>query len=492
MSRPRGTRAEGTGAHGWLRPIRVAYLPDRASPLLDQVVTGLLSHFERSGHIVQDVPDDSTDVVLTTALFGEPLNWREAALFTCRRRFGLRHAPTVFTLVSATPGQFKATLSRLESALRKEPPEPSDFSFPGLAPSAYRVLVEQGRRGGAILALERLVQAQAKSIRLILVVGEDEPLEAYHFDLVGAYPHSDGRDPTAFYEDIVLRIATAVCTRQVSDHVVTGPPLGRRQWKSLAAPSAMRIAGEELGKRGFFTRMVVIGELTAVPAVGDAVASQYSEGCFATWEPAIPGLIATVTGSARPVVKGRITDDDLAVVVGVREDGRGAIVRQVTGLRNDPPSSEAVEMMLIDSLLPSTVLGPDWDVPGPAPVVRSKLHVHRGIAAYDPALVEYAPLDSVYHRYLVTCGTDAQAEGITQALGRAGALQDPSDPRQVAFTVMPGHGTVIVEKWVPGTRPFEIIWQYADAGHLTIATTIPQGPMDYITRADGQMTLSTR
>jgi hypothetical protein len=490
MSRSGRTRVDGAGAHKWLRPIRVAFLPDRSSPLLDQVVAGLMSHFHRSGHIVQDVPDDSTDVVLTTAVFGVPLNWRKAALFSCRRKFGLRRVPTVFTLVSATPEQFDSTLGHFESALLKEPPDPGDFNFPGLAASAYEVLVEQGKRGGAILALERLVQAQAKSIRLILVVGEDKPLEAYHFDLVGAYPRSDGRDPTSFYEDIVLRIATAVCTRQVSDHTVTGAPLGRRQWEHLGTPAAMRIAGEELGKRGFFTEMVVIGKLTAVPAVGDVVASQYSEGCFATWEPAIPGLIATVTGSARPVVKGRITDDDLAVVVGVREDGCGAIVRRVTGLRNDPPSSEAVEMMLIDSLLPSTVLGPDWDAPGPVPVVRSKLHVHRGIAAYDPVLVEYAPLDGVYHRYLVTCGTGAQAEGITQALGRAEALRDPSDPRQVAFTVLPGHGTVIVEKWVPGERPFEIIWQYVDAGHLMIASTIPQGPMHYVTGADGQMTLS--
>lgn len=489
MSTRKRTQGESTVAHQWLRPINVAYLPGRASPLLDRVVAHLLGHFGRCGHIVQDAPDDSTDVVLTTSVFGEPLNWREAALFSCRRRFRLRHAPTVFTLVSATPDEFNVTLGHLESALQKDPPDPNDFNFPGLADSAYKVLLEQGKRGGAILALERLVQAQAKSIRLILVVGEDEPLAAYHFDLVGAYPRSDGRDSWEFYEDIVLRIATAVCTRQVSDHMVIGPPVERLVWQSLGSPAAMRVAGEELGKRGFFTDMVVIAELTAVPAVGDAVASQYSEGCFATWESRIPALIATVTGSARPVVKGRITDDDLAVVVGVREDGSGAIVRQVIGLRNDPPSSESVEMMRIDTVLPTTALGPEWDVAGAAPVVRSKLHVHRGVAAFDPDRVEYAPLDEAYHRYLVTCGTDAQAEGITQALGRAETLQNPSDPRPIAFTVLPGHGTVIAEKWVPGSAPFETIWRYVDAGHLTIASTIPQGPMSYGLSVDGQMTL---
>jgi hypothetical protein len=440
--------------------------------------------------VLQDAPDDSTDVLLTTARFGEPVNWRDAPLFTCRRRFGLTKAPTVFTVVSASPQQFRATLDRLGDALRREPPRAADFRFPGLADSAYRVLVEQGRRGGPILALERVAQAQAKSIRLVLVVGDDRPLEAYHFDLVGAYPRSDGIDAAGFYDDIVLRIATAVCTHQVSDHRTAGEPLSRRRWEELSTPAAMRLAGEKLGERGFFTDMVVIEELTAVPAVGDVVASQYSEGCFATWEPSIAALVATVTGSARPVAKGRLTDDDLALVVGVRSDGSGALTREVVGLRNDPPSSEAVEMMSIVEQLPTTVLGPAWDATASVPVVRSQVHVHRGVSAYDPRLVEYAPLDDTYHRYLVSCGTDAQAEAITSALSGAESLRDPSDPRQIAFTVLPGHGTVIVEKWVPGTAPFETIWRCSDAGHLRIQSTIPQGPMGYEPCAGGMMSLT--
>ena len=440
--------------------------------------------------MVQPVPDDHTDVILTTAEFGEPLNWREAALFSSRRRFGLRQTPTVITLVGVSPDRFQATLERFEQALSKVPPDAEDFTFPGLARQAYRVLLEQGRRGGPILALERLSQAQAKSIRLILIVGDDRPLAAYHFDLVGAYPRSDSADPAAFYKDIVLRIATAVCTRQVGEHMVSGEPVPRQLWESLSTPAAMRVAGEELGRRGFFTDMIVIGDLTAVPAMGDAVASQYSEGCFATWDPVISALVATVTGSARPVDKGRISEDDLAVIVGVRDDGRGALVRHVTGKRNDPPSSEAVEMIGIDGALPSISLGTDWGTTGQVPVVRSKLHVHRAVGSYEPHQVEYVPMEAVYHHYLVTCGTDAQAEGITQAFARSRALQRPDDPRQVVFTVLPGHGTVVAEKWVPGTVPFQTIWEYVDAGYLRVQSIIPQGPLAFVSAPDGLMTLA--
>ena len=230
---------------------------------------------------------------------------------------------------------------------------------------------------------------------------------------------------------------------------------------------------------------------SSTPRMGDAVASQYSEGCFATWDPTLGALIATVTGSARPVDKGSITEDDLAVIVGVRSDGRGALVRHVEGKRNDPPSVEAVEMMDMNSALPTIVLGPAWDTPAQVPVVRSKLHGHRGITAYDPRRVEYVPLDPPYYHYLVSCGTDGQVQGIRKAFARSEALQNTEDPRQVIFTVLPGHGVVVVEKWVPKRPPFEVIWQYMDAGYLELENLISQGPMEYIPEADGRMRLRT-
>jgi len=465
--------------HPWLRQLHVAFVLGPTTSLLEKVERGLRHAFSLYGHQVQTTPDDRTDAILTTARFGESMNWRQALLFTARRRFGLEHTPTIYTLMHVSLAKFRELLDYFRTALAKEPPDPADYAFPGLASRAYRVLFEQGRRGGPIMALERLVQAQSKSIRIILVVGDERPLAAYHFDLVGAYPRSEARDLDSFYADIVLRIATTVSTREVNRHEVIPEPIPHALWGRLSTPAAMREAGRQLGRHSFFTHMVRIPDLIQVPAVGDAVARQYSEGCFATWDPTLQALVATVTGSARPVDKEHVTEDDLAVIVGVRPDGGGALVRPVEGKRNDPPSSEAVEMMDMDRALPTVTLGPAWDVSQPVPVVRSKLHGHRGVAAYDPRLVEYLPLDPPYYHYLVSCATDAQARGIKQAFARSQALREAEDPRQVAFTVLPGHGVVIVEKWVPGKAPFQVIWEYMDAGCLQIENLIPQGPMEY-------------
>jgi hypothetical protein len=475
--------------HPWLRKMHVAFVPGPMTSLLEDVAHNLLHCFESHGHQIQEMPDDLIDIILTTAPFDEPLDWREALQLTARRRYKLSHSPAFYTLVHAPPGEFQRLLNHFQAVLAKGSLDPTDYAFPGLAPESYRVLFEQGRRGGPILALERLVQAQAKCVRILLVVGDDRPLEVYHFDLVGAHPRSGAEDVEAFYDDIVLRTVTTVSSREVTDHEVVGEPIPRALWQSLDTPAAMRVAGRQLGERSFFTEMVRIADLVHVPAVADAVASQYSEGCFASWDLKLRALISTVTGSARPVDKGSITDDDLAVIVGVRPDLSGALVRQVEGKRNDPPSSEAVEMMDMDSSLPAITLDPAWGISTQVPVVRSKLHGHRGIAAYDPRRVEYVPLDVPYYHYLVSCGTDAQARGIKEAFARSEALRKPEDPRQVVFTILPGHGVVIAEKWVPGTAPFQAVWEYMDAGYLQVDNCVPQGPMEYLPGADDKMVL---
>ena len=230
-----------------------------------------------------------------------------------------------------------------------------------------------------------------------------------------------------------------------------------------------------------------IASLVPVPAVAGAVASQYSEGCYATWDVTLNALIATVTGSARPVEKKAITEDDLAVIAGVREDYLGALVWEVEGKRNDPPSSEAVEMFDMDSDLPRIQLGPEWPVQGEAPVMRSKLHGHRGVSAFNPAQVEYVPLDAPYLRYFVTCGTDRQAHGVRDAFSRSEAMRNPDDPRQLAFTILPGHGVVIAEKWVAGKAPFQVMWEAMDAGDIVIDSRVPQSLFSYLPGEDGRM-----
>lgn len=486
-STPAPTLARPT--HDWLKQLSVAIVPGETSAVLEAAVDELLGQFEALGHQVQPKPHGQLDILMTTARFGEPVPWRKALFFTARRRYRLEKNPTVFTLLHLTTEEYHSALEHFQLALQKQPPDPSDFQFPGLAPQSYRVLLEQSRRAGPILALERQVQAQAKSIRVLLIVGDDRPLWAHYFDLVGAYPKIDMSNGIEPYQDLVLRMVTVESTEEITDHEVVGQPIAAEQWRELPARHGMLQAGPELGKRSFFTEMVRIADLVQVPAVAEGVASQYSEGCFATWEPQLEALVATVTGSARPVDKDDLADEDLAVIVGVRPDGLGAQVREVQGRRNDPPSSEAVELMDMDSLLPRIELGQDWGIDQAVPVVRSKLHGHRGVRQYDPSLVEHVPLDDPYYFYPVSCATQAQAQAIKQAFARSEALRSPEDPRQLAFTVLPGHGVVIAEKWVAGKAPFQTMWEAMDAGVLEVSNRVPQGPHGYRPGPDGRMVL---
>lgn len=468
------------GTHSWLHTVAVCYVPGPSiRPLEQRVIEGILGSCQLFGHNVQVEPDNHTDIILTTVPYGEPLSWRKTLSLVSRMQFNLDHTPTVYTLVNILPDELDHKLNYFEEAMSKEEIDPSDFEFPGLAPDAYKVLYEQGNRGGPILSLSRLIQAQAKCLHILLLVGDEEPEKIYHLDLVGGYPESSAEDLDSFYSDIVLRMVTTISTHEITQHQTMGEPIPKDVWDSLETPDAMRVAARKLGERNFFTDTVRINDLVQVPAVQDAVARQYSEGCYATWDPTIDALIATITGSARPVDKDNISEDDLAVIVGVRPDGQGALVRKVDGKRNDPPSSEAVELIEMDKSLAKIELSADWDISGTVPIARSKLHGHRGISSYNPDLVEFVPLDPPYYYYPVTCATEAQARGIREAFTRSETLLDPDDPRQVVFTILPTHGVVIVEKWVSGTAPFQTMWEYFDAGHLVVDNMIPQGIVEY-------------
>lgn len=480
---------KGDGIHPWLQVIPVSFIPGTRTPVIDAVMENMKAAFSRMGHPIQEIPSDETEVIFTSVKYGEVLGWRDALIFNIRRMYNLSRTPTFYTIVQISPGELREILAHFTAAIQKDAPDPADFDFKGINPNAYRVLYEQGRRGGPILALERLIQAQAKSIRVLLLVADEEPVEMYHFDLVGAYPSTPAGDPEAFYRDIVLRIATTMSTTDVNKHQVVGGMIPHDVWTQLTTPSAMQAAARQLGERQFFTDTVAIADVVSVPAVSDSVADQYSEGCFATWEPALNALIATVTGSARPVHKGSITDEDLAVIVGVRTDGLGALVQHVEGRPNDPPSSEAVELIDMDSRLPRIHLGQEWGIESTVPVVRSKLHGHRSVSAYDPCCVEYTPLDPPYFDYPVTCGTNAQAEGIKSAFARSVALQNPDDPRTLVFTILPGHGVVIAEKWVADKEPFQLFWEFMDAGYLKIDSIVPQGHVVYLPGPAGRYVL---
>lgn len=464
-----------TPTHSWLKQLSISYIPGPTTTLSDRVASDLIGHFQQEGHRTPSLPSPETDVILTTARLGEPLGWREAFMFTARRRFGLKHVPTVFTIVHATPGQFREWMVKVE-ALLKEDPEIAP-PFDGVPESASHTLHQQGKRGGAILYLLRIIQIQSKCIRVLLVIGEEKPQSAFVFDLVGAHPQIKYDDPPAFYRDIATRILTAASTSEITNHETVEPPIRRGEWEGLTSIEEMTRASHELGKRDFFTEMIKVSQVAEIPGFSEAISQQYSEGCFATWEPKINGLLTTITGSARPVRKENITDKDLAVIVGIKPGRDGALIRNVEGHPNHPPSSEAVEMIGMDLALPKITHKDGAQVP----VIRSKLHGHRGVRSFDWTRVEYVPLSESYLHYPVSCSTDAQYRAVQEAFSRSYSLQNPHDSRQIVFTVLPGHGLVIVEKWVEGKAPFQVIWEAMDSKNIEITNRIPQGPFIFET-----------
>lgn len=140
----------------------------------------------------------------------------------------------------------------------------------------------------------------------------------------------------------------------------------------------------------------------------------------------------------------------------------------------------------MDQSLPTVTLGRRWEAWAEVRVVRSKLHGHRGISAFSAQYVEYVPMAVPYHHYPLTRATEAQAHGFVEAVSRSEALQNPEDPRQEVFTFFPGHGTVIVEKWVLDAAPLQTMWEAMDRGLLTVDSWVPQGPMEYVSGAEGR------
>ena len=461
--------------HSWLKQISAAYVPGPSTGLADQVASALIGHFQQEGHNTPALPTPETEVILTTARLGEPLGWRDSLMFTARRRYRLKHVPTVFTVVHSTPAQFREWMNKVEALLEQGPETAPPFD--GVPETASRTLYQQGKRGGPILYLERILQIQTKCIRVLLVVGEEKPDYAFLFDLVGAHPQIPFDNPQTFYKDIATRILTAASTRDITNHQVVEPSITRQEWDALPSIPEMTRASQELGKRDFFTEMIQVSQLAEIPGFSEAISSQYSEGCFATWEPRIDGLLTTITGSARPVRKENISDKDLAVIAGIKPERDGALIRKVEGHPNHPPSSEAVEMIGMDLRLPRVTLASGAQVP----VIRSKLHGHRSIRSFDWTRAEYVPLPESYLYYPVSCSTDAQYRAVQEAFSRSYALQNPQDPRQLVFTVLPGHGLVIVEKWVQGKSAFQGIWDAIDDRVIQITSDVPQGPFAYQT-----------
>src|SRR3989304_2088265 len=93
--------------HDWWAPLRLAYVPGCEHPVLEEVLPAFLEHLRQTGHDVRPAPDEATNLMMTTARFGEPVPWRQALMLSHRRSFRLTHSPSVITLVLITPAELE-------------------------------------------------------------------------------------------------------------------------------------------------------------------------------------------------------------------------------------------------------------------------------------------------------------------------------------------------------------------------------------------------
>jgi hypothetical protein len=466
-----------TPLHSWAHPITVAFLPAYRDKLLDSSSVNLLEWFRANGSVVQDRPTNETDLIITTARHNQPVAREAALLFHAKRQYGLSRRPQVLTMVSIRDDEYAEQLQHFTELAASQEAALTD-RYKGLGPQAVEVLLQQAQRGGPEVALGRLLQAQAISIRVMAIIGDQagNPLRAVHFDLAGAHPTTDATDPAAFAQEVGRRILSAICAHDVDHHDLLDETLPRSVWERLTSPEAMINAGSTFAQYGFFTTPISIEKILGYRGgLGEAIAAQYSEGCYAVYEPNIPGLITTATGSSRLVDKRSISRDDQAIVVGVKPERDGAKVIQVEGRQRVIPSVEAVEMMGICEALPQYERANERGQAVNVPAVRAILHGHVAVAAFDPARTEVVNLDEPFYDYLVSCGTGALASATAKAFQRAQTMKDPSDPRKLIFLEQPGHGVVILEKWVEGKGPFETIRDYLEKGLIRMTMEVPQG-----------------
>jgi hypothetical protein len=136
-----------TPTHSWLKQLNIAYVLGPSRGVADRVASELMGYFHHAGHITESTPAPETDVLLTTAKLGEPLGWRESLMFTARRRYKLKHVPTVFTIVHAFPEQFHEWMTNVKQILESGSDRTPGRYLAGIPETASETLYRQGKRG---------------------------------------------------------------------------------------------------------------------------------------------------------------------------------------------------------------------------------------------------------------------------------------------------------------------------------------------------------
>lgn len=485
-----------TTLHPWAAPISLAYLPRDLTPALSAVAEAIFAWLREAGCTVTTEPNQDTDLIVTTARYGENVTRDEALLFHAKRRYRLSRRPQILTLVDIPEPDYQAWMAHFTRLAELPEAEAFQDRYAGLGPQAAEVIAHQARRGGPVLAISRLLQAQMLSIRLMAVrTVNGQPYRALHFDLAGARPVSDATNLEAFGAEAGARLIAAVCAHEVNSHIIESGSIDAEAWAQLEGPDAMVRAGVMFTEYGFFTTPFYVEKLLGYRGISDAISAQFSEGCYAVYEPDIPGMLTTATGSSRLVDKRSITRQDQAVVVGIKPGRDGAIVRPVEGIPTVVPSVEAVELMGLCQAVP---VHPRRNRHGDlvqVPNVRAILHGHLGVEAFDPRHVEVVRLEPLFYSQLVSCGTGALANGTAVAFASSEALRSLEDPRRVVFLEQPGHGVLVAEKWLPGDKPgqpFDLIRHALEVGYLRMSYDIAQGPVHWVPAATGDDALCRR
>lgn len=475
--------------HPWVRPITIAYLPQTRTAAIDYALGSLFAWLKSVGCVIEDAPTPATDLLMTTAQFGHTITRDEALLFHAKRKYRMHHRPPLLTVLDIPETDYQHWLAHFKDIAQHPLDAVSHVQYPGLGPQAVEVIALQARRGGPEVALGRFLQSQMVSLRVMALRTENgHPRAATHFDLAGAHPTTAAGDIENFGEEVGLRLLAATCAKEVDLHTYLPEALPQAAWAKLTGPDAMIQAGTAFTRHGFFTDPVRIEKLLGYRGLSEAISAQYSEGCYAVFEPDIPGLVTTATGSSKLVDKRFITRADQAIVVDVKPKRDGAVVRPVEGNEGVRPSVEAMEMMSICQAAGTHLRANSNGNKVTVPNVHAILHGHLGIARYDPTQVESVTLDAPYYRHLVSCGTGALAEGTAAAFGRSASLQDVNDPRLVVFLEQPGHGIMVVEKWdpaQPAKAPFATLHEFLEAGHLAVTLDVPQGAVAWEQASDG-------
>ena len=147
--------------HAWTHPISIAYMPgDTNTTALDLASSALLDWLRDAGCTITIMPDNRTDLIVTTRCFGDNVSREEALFFNAKRQYHLSSRPQVLTLVDVPEDEYQSLVRHFATIARLPEAEAKKEQYAGLGPQAADIISHQARRGGPELAFSRLVQGQ--------------------------------------------------------------------------------------------------------------------------------------------------------------------------------------------------------------------------------------------------------------------------------------------------------------------------------------------